>query len=145
MKKQMYMDAVVTGSVEWQAAREAAYRMVSQLSGEISALTEAAEIKDAYSPTAWLNICRQLQVVTDGMITMRMLAAGKTSEEIAGETGIMPGSIAAYKAWNTMYARQVNRKIRLRMEKDKIRQADLDFLRSIGVSVNVPEAADDAR
>jgi hypothetical protein len=143
-KNQKYMDAVVVGSVEWQTAREAAFRMAAVLHGEISALTEAEEIKDAYSPVAWTNICRQLRVVTDGMVTMRLLAEGKTNETITEETGIPNGSIAAYKAWNTMYSRQINRTIRLRMEKDRVRQADLDFLRSIGISVSVPEEVHDA-
>lgn len=145
VKIQKYMDAVVVGSVEWQTAREAAYRMAAALNGEISALTEAEEIKDAYSPVAWANICRQLRVVTDGMITMRMLAEGKSNEAITEETGIGNGSIAAYKAWNTMYARLVNHKIRLRVENDKVRQADLDFLQSIGITARVQEAVHDAR
>lgn len=143
-KNQKYMDAVVVGSVEWETARTAAYRMAEALYGEISALTDAEAIKDAYSPTAWMNICRQLRVVTDGMITMRLVADGKTNEAITKETGIAITSIAAYKAWNTMYGRQINRRIRLRMEKDRVRQADLDFLRSIGITVNVPEVGDDA-
>jgi len=43
-------------------------------------------------------------VVTDGMTVMRLLAEGKTNAQITEATGIPVGSIAAYKAWNTMYA-----------------------------------------
>jgi len=36
-------------------------------------------------------------------LTMMMLAEGKTNEQIMQDAGIQSGSIAAYKAWNTMY------------------------------------------
>ena len=55
---------------------------------------------------AWLNICRHLRVVTDGMTVMRLLAEGKSHAQITEATGIQGLSISAYKAWNTMYARR---------------------------------------
>jgi len=140
---QEMMDAVLVGSIEWDSARKAAFDMANGLRGEIAAL-EAMEsgIKDAYSPIAWLNICRQLRVVTDGMIVMRMLADGKSNQEVTAATGILPGSIAAYKAWNTMYAASVQLTAKKRIVKLKGRNAieqshDAEFLRSCGIAFSL--------
>lgn len=144
-QKPPIMDVVVVGSVEWAQARKAAYEMASVLSKEVSALNEVPQIKDAYSPVAWVNICRQLRVVTDGMITMRLLAENKTNKQIYEEAGIDPASVAAYKAWNTMYARNIEqgikRKITIKAKTHAILQADIDWLHSIGISVSIPEEA----
>ena len=142
-KRARVMDATLVGSVEWEQARKAALDMSRMLSGEVTALSTATEIKDAYSPSAWINVCPQLRVVTDGMIVMRLLAEGKTNAQIARETGIDQGSIAAYKAWNTMYTRDIQRgierRIKIRSKNDQIMQADIEWLRSIGITVDTPE------
>lgn len=145
-KKKDVMDAVLVGSVDWVLARQAAYRLAAALQGEVADLQELKGMGDAYSPMAWLAVCRQLQVVTDGMTVMRLLAQGKTSKDISAETGILAGSIAAYKAWNTMYAaaidRQVNRHISIKGRNKVEQAADIAFLRSCGIAVEVQQHLD---
>jgi uncharacterized protein YerC len=132
------LDAVLTGSIEWEKAREAAYNMTRNLQGEVN---EIFEQKDSYSPIAWINICRQLKIVTDGMIVMRMVAEGKTNKQITESTGIFTGSIAAYKAWNTMYSRSIAkqqaRRVALKGRNDKEKEKDAEFLRSCGIAIDV--------
>lgn len=139
------MDAVLIGSIEWLQARTAAYDMIARLSGELDDLIQIGGIKDAYSPMAWLNICQQLRVVTDGMTAMRQHATGKTSIEIAAATGINRGSIAAYKAWNTMYGRSLQafaeKRIRIKGRTTDERAADIAFLRSCGIGFRLEEVA----
>src|ERR1700743_711786 len=135
-QKKEILDAVLLGSIEWEQARLAALTMSTQLKGEIDALTDLSQIKDAYSPTAWVNICRQMKVVTDGMTSMRLLLEGKSSAEISRETGINGGSFAAYKAWNTMYKRDIQEGVRkiiqLKGRNKAEQEADAAFLRSCG-------------
>lgn len=137
------MDAVLHGSVEWSEARLAAYKMLNKLSGEVADLQSLTEVSDAYSPIAWLAICRHLRTVTDGMTVMRLLAQGKTPEQIAKETGISTGSIAAYKAWNTMYKagikRGAERAIRIKGRTAAEQRADIEFLRACGIGFEVVE------
>lgn len=137
------LDVVLLGNVEWSQARAAAFDLLQKLSGEIVDLNKLAATKDAYSPVAWMNICRQLQIVTDGMIVMRMLTAGKSPNEIALETGIAHGSISAYKAWNTMYTRALRanaeRRVAVKGHTKAEREADIAFLRSCGIALDVRE------
>ena len=127
--KSQMMDAVLVGSIEWATARRAAIEMAAKLQSEVDGLNMQG--KDAYSPMAWLNICRQLRVVTDGMIVMRLLAEGKSNAQITEATGIPVGSIAAYKAWK--------RHITLKGRNDAERQADADFFRSCGIAIDVQQ------
>jgi|SRR6185437_6217310 len=140
-KAKKMMDAVLAGSIDWTRAREAAIAMTRSLRGEIDDLERVMEIQDAYSPIAWLNVCQQLRVVTDGMVVMRKLAEGKAAIQITAETGILPGSIAAYKAWNTMYLRAVNaqatRSIRLKGRTEAEQQRDIEFLRACGIAFDL--------
>ena len=144
-KSKKSMDAVLLGSIEWDQARAAAFDLTRKLGGEVAELKSLLQMQDAYSPIAWMSICRQLQVVTDGMTVMRLLAEGKTSEQITQETGIFPGSIAAYKAWNTMYSRSVSqsaeRRITLRGRNEAEQRRDADFLRSCGISLDLVPTA----
>ena len=139
------MDAVLLGSIEWAIARKAAFEMATKLQYEVDGLN--MQDKDAYSPMAWLNICRHLRVVTDGMTVMRLLAEGKTNAQITEATGIPVGSIAAYKAWNTMYAEAliagVKRHVTLKGRNDAERQADAGFLRSCGIAFDVQQEGSD--
>ena len=77
-------------------------------------------------------------VVTDGMVVMRMLAEGKTNRQITAEAGILSGSIAAYKAWNTMYAasikRGVHKRIKIKGRIEAEQAADIAFLRACGIA-----------
>lgn len=140
-KNKKVMDAVLIGSVEWSKARDAAFKMAGELNGEVAELQKLTKIQDAYSPMAWFRICRQMQVVTEGMTVMRLLAEGKTPEQIAAETGITRGSIAAFRAWNTMYRngihKTVDRKIKIKGRTEAEQQADADFLRSCGISIDL--------
>jgi uncharacterized protein YerC len=140
------MDAVLVGSVEWTKARTAAIEMTAKLQGEVDELQSLLKMQDAYSPIAWLNVCQQLRVVTDGMIVMRMLAEGKTSGQITAETGILPGSIAAYKAWNTMYAdsikRGVQKRIKIRGRTKAEQAADISFLQACGIAFDLQPRAE---
>lgn len=133
------MDAVLLGSIEWATAREAAYAMAGKLQREVDDLGLVG--KDSYSPMAWMSICCQLRVVTDGMIVMRLLGEGKTNEQITEMTGIHTGSIAAYKAWNTMYANAITtgmkKRIALRGRTSAEQDSDADFLRSCGIEISV--------
>lgn len=146
-KGQRMMDAVLEGSIDWTRARDAAIAMTRSLRGEIDDLQKVMEIKDAYSPIAWLNVCQQLRVVTDGMIVMRMLAEGKAAAQITAETGILPGSIAAYKAWNTMYLRgissQATRTIKLKGRTEAEQLRDIEFLRACGIAFDLTPRQDD--
>jgi hypothetical protein len=141
--KSHIMDAVLVGSIEWATARRAAIGMAAKLQCEVDGLNMQG--KDAYSPMAWLNICRHLRVVTDGMTVMRLLAEGKSNAQITEATGIPVGSIAAYKAWNTMYAEAlmagVKRHITLKGRNDAERQADADFFRSCDIAIDVQQEA----
>lgn len=140
-RKAERLDAVLVGSIEWSRARTAAIDMLESLSGEVAQLQRLASTKDAYSPIAWLNICRQLRIVTDGMIAMRMLSEGKTTAQICTETGILPGSVKAYKAWNTMYqqsiSRNIQRRIALRGRTEAQQKADAKFLRACGIALDL--------
>ena len=141
MRKIKMMDAVLSGSVEWAQARKAAFEMTAKLQGEVDELQSILKMQDAYSPVAWLNVCQQLRVVTDGMIVMRMLAEGGTTRQITAETGILPGSIAAYKAWNTMYAasikRGVHKRIKIKGRTEAEQAADIEFLRACGITFDL--------
>jgi hypothetical protein len=141
MKKARMMDAVLRGSVEWAQARKAAMDMTAKLQGEVDELQSILKMQDAYSPIAWLNVCQQLRVVTDGMIVMRMLAKGETTKRITAETGILSGSIAAYKAWNTMYAasikRGVHKRIKIKGRTEAEQAADIAFLRACGITFDL--------
>jgi uncharacterized protein YerC len=137
-KKDELMDALLLGNVDWEKARKAAYEMASQLTSEVANLDN---LKDAYSPMAWINICRQLRVVTDGMTTMRLIAEGKNNATISTEAHVTVGSIAAYKAWNTMYLRMLNagiqRRVPIKGRTKQEKNLDADFLRSCGIEFDV--------
>lgn len=122
-------------TIEWSRAGEAAHKLQAALASEISYLTDGINLRNVYSPIAWIRTCRAIRTVTDGMICMRLAAQGKSSHEIHRETGIARGSIAAYRAWNTMYADAMERSLAARGKTEKQRQADLEFLQEIGVQL----------
>ena len=121
--------------VEWEKAREAAAKLESLLSDEVAYLTEGNRIKNVYSPVAWVRMCRMLHTLTYGMTVMRMVFEGKTNAEITTATGLPVTVIAAYKAWNTMYGDMVGGMLAARGKSEKARKRDLEFLASIGVTL----------
>lgn len=140
-RKGKMIDAVLVGSIDWAKARNAAIEMTAKLRGEVDGLQSLLAIQDAYSPVAWLNVCQQLRIVTDGMCVMRMLAQGKESRQIAAETGISSGSIAAYKAWNIMYTESIKRgvlkRIKIKGRTAAEQAAAIAFLRMCGIAFDV--------
>ena len=93
-----------TVSVQWATALMNLIKLAPRLQPEVDNLD--MQFKDAYSRAAWRNVCRHLRAVSHGMTVMRLLAEGKSNAQITEATGIPALSIAAYKAWNTMYARR---------------------------------------
>lgn len=124
--------------MDWEKAQKAAYKTASQLTSEVANIDN---LKDAYSPMAWINICRQLRVVTDGMTTMRLIAEGKNNATISLEANVTVGSIAAYKAWNAMYLKMLNagiqRRVAIKGRTTQEKNLDAEFLRSCGVEFDV--------
>jgi hypothetical protein len=57
------------------------------------------------------------------------------------QTGILPGSIAAFKAWNTMYVdatrRGVQQHIRIKGRTQAEQNADIEFLRACGIAFDL--------
>jgi hypothetical protein len=121
--------------VEWATARTAARRLEGILTDEITYLTEGNKLQNVYSPIAWVRLCRTISTLTAGMVSMRMTFEGKSTPEIAAATGIRSGSIAAFKAWNTMYARDVQKMLAAKGKTEEQRNRDLEFLNSIGVTI----------
>ena len=138
------LDAVVEGGIAWDRAGVAAWMMADQIRGEIKDLENLLTVKDAYSPVAWVALCQHLRTAVHGMMVMRRLALGQTNDQIIAETGISNGSIAAYKAWNTMYLRHITakaeRRIRIKGRTEAERNADIEFLRSCGITFSVVPA-----
>jgi hypothetical protein len=66
---------------------------------------------NAYGPAAQERIAETLHSCTMGMCINRLLHNGATQAEIAAELECNPAwSVAAFKAWNTMYARRGGRR-----------------------------------
>ena len=121
--------------VEWEKAKQAAEKLESLLSDEIAYLVEGNKIKNVYSPVAWVRMCRMLHTLTYGMAAMRLVYEGKTNAEIQLAIGLPSNSTAAYKAWNTNYAKMLNTMFAARGKTEAARKRDLEFLASIGVTL----------
>lgn len=121
--------------IEWEKARVAAEKLESLLSDEVAYLIEGNKIKNVYSPMAYVRICRMLHTLTYGMAVMRMVYEGKTNAEITKATGLLGTVIAAYKAWNTMYSDMIGKMLVARGKTEEARKRDLEFLASIGVTL----------
>ena len=120
-------------TVEWDKAKKAAAKLELMLSDEIAYLTQGNKLRNVYSPIAWVRLCRTMATLTAGMACNRLAAEGKTNQEIREATGVSVGSIAAFKAWNTMYTRDVEKLLAVKGKTEVQRERDLDFLSSIGV------------
>lgn len=121
--------------VEWEKARNAADRLTGVLADEVLYLTDGDKLKNVYSPIAWIRLCRAISTLTAGMAVMRLVFEGKTNEEIQQTTGLPRTTIAAYKAWNTMYSRGVEKVLAANGKSEEQRKRDLEFLASIGVKL----------
>ena len=121
--------------MEWERARQAANRMEEMLADEISYLTHGGKLKNVYSPVAWIRLCRTIRTLTSGMVVMRLTFEDKSNDEICQITGLTGQTVAAYKAWNTMYARDIQKMLAVRGKTEVQRKRDLEFLTSIGVSL----------
>ena len=120
----------------------AMHELSKVLSLEIGHLQDRPDIRDAYSPITWLKLCRYIQHATDGLTSVRLATEGHDTKTISEMTGIHPGRIAAFKAWNTMWLRAVRHELTIKWRKAEERIADITFLRSIGISVG-DEATND--
>jgi hypothetical protein len=134
-KKKKLETLKVSPKVEWALGERAFLELSKVLSDEIAYLTSDVEIRNAYSPIAWARLCMGIRHLTQGMATIRLHCDGKTNEEIQNITGVARPRIAAFKAWNTQYKKSVHRALTIRGRNKAQRDADLAFLKSIGVSV----------
>jgi hypothetical protein len=138
----------VNQRIEARIARMQAEKLAALMSGETNLLLSDAKIQNAYSPMAWYRLCKAMHMLILGMAIVRLHAAGKSKAEVLQETGCTIGEYAAYKAWNTIYARGLG----IRLEKPKPNKqgvvskakqakydADLAFLRECGISGEVSE------
>jgi hypothetical protein len=93
---------------DWEAAEQAAIRLSNLLSREVGYLRTHHGFRNAYLPFAFLRFNRLITTLDSGMECMRMVFEGKTNYEIQQSTGLSVATIAAYKAWNTMYSRNIH-------------------------------------
>jgi hypothetical protein len=136
-------DMAINAKVELRIAAMQVDNLSEQLRNETSQLLGSDAIKNAYSPSAWIRLSLILRSVTRGMAIIRMHASGKSQAEIEAATGCTSTEIAAYKAWNTMYASGLGLKIQPPVvgkngKVSKKRQAkydsDIAFLKSCGIA-----------
>jgi hypothetical protein len=125
----------VSARVEWPKAEAEFGRLRAILSDEIAYLMSDAELRNAYSPIAWVRLCQGVKHLTEGMAAIRLHCEGKTNEEIAATTGVNTRRVGAYKAWNTQYKRAINRTLRIKGRNKEQREADIAFLRAVGVAI----------
>jgi hypothetical protein len=90
--------------VEWTTTLLNLIKSAPKVQHDVDGLN--VQFTDAYSLMAWRSICRHLRAVAHGMTVMRLVADGKSNAHITEATGIPVLSVAAYKAWNTMYFRR---------------------------------------
>lgn len=128
-----YVD--IDPEVEWCVAEEAIGNLQRMLSGELAHLAANEAIRNAYGPIAWLRLCRTVSHVIEGMAVVRLASAGATNDQIKEATRVDPLRIAAFKAVNTKWCKQLKRRIDIRWRREEERQREMEFLRSIGVLV----------
>lgn len=59
---------------------------------------------DYYSPVMWTRLQETAERVANAIQAVRMKLSGKTSEDIAKALDLSTKTVAAYLAWNTMFA-----------------------------------------
>jgi hypothetical protein len=125
----------VSSEVEWKTAREGIEQLRQLLDAEIVTLDNNAQIRNAYSPITWSKLCRYINHATEGMMAVRLATEGKTTPEIAAITGMPTTRIAAFKAWNTIWKKAIDKFLTIKWRKQEERRADIEFLRAIGIKV----------
>jgi len=135
--------------IELQIAAQQTENLSKQLQAESCLLSTSKTIQNAYSPAAWIRHFMIQRSVIRGMAINRMVAAGKTMAEIQAETNCTTSEIAAYKAWNTMYAKSFGLSIqppkpgkngKVSKKRQTKNEADMAFLKSCGIQVEEEEA-----
>jgi|HubBroStandDraft_5_1064220.scaffolds.fasta_scaffold964179_1 hypothetical protein len=112
----------------WKAAQQAAVELIRVLSLGVEQLRQPYCLSNAYLPVAFLRYRTVINTLTAGMECMRLVCEGRSNWEIRKATGLSIGTIAAYKAWNTMYSRR----IMLALKATTLRQQDRSKRRSGG-------------
>jgi hypothetical protein len=120
--------------VEWEAAQKATHRLQRMLADEITYLIEDKKGENAYPLSAWVRLCRTISTLTAGMACVRLTREGRNNTEIAAVTGLHNNSIAAYKAWNTIYGCDAEKTLLPLWWDDERRNREIEFLRSIGMT-----------
>lgn len=126
----------VLDQVDWSQAQAAIGQMIDTLRGELDNLQSDTKIQNAYSPVTWVKLCREIQHVREGMTCVRLAVEGKRTEEISMLTGVHPQRIAAFRAWNTIWKRAIERNLTIKFRNEQELQADISFLRGIGIAVD---------
>jgi DNA-binding CsgD family transcriptional regulator len=125
---------VANAKIELAIAELQARKLKQQLENEIEWLM-AGNLRNAYSPVAWVRLNREVLTALRGMQCMRLRAQGKSPAEIQGETGLSRQTIAAYTAWNTMYGRAIDRYLVARGKTEKQQETERKFLADCGVTL----------
>ena len=126
----------ISATVEWGNANLGVKELQRLLEAEVTHLQSNPGIRNAYSPITWVKLCRSIKHVTEGMTAVRLSVEGMSASEINEATGIATRRIGAFKAWNTVWKKAVNRYMTLKWRKAEERSADIAFLISIGISVD---------
>jgi hypothetical protein len=120
---------------EWEAAQNAAYKLVQMLTDENSYVNRNDNKLNMYSPIAWVRLCGAISTLTSGVMCVRMTIEGKSTREIETATGLCSGSIASYRGWNTVYAYRVGRMLAEKGKNPEQRSRALQSLFSTGVTL----------
>jgi hypothetical protein len=99
---------------DWKAAREAAVKLARLLTEGAEQRGQNHSFSNAYLPIAFFRCRKLINTLTSGMECVRLVFEGKSNAEIKDATGLSTGTIAAYKAWNTMYSQNIKLAIRVK-------------------------------
>ena len=113
---------------DWKAAREAAVKLARLLTEGAEQRGQNHSFSNAYLPIAFFRCRKLINTLNSGMECVRLVFEGKSNAEIKDATGLSTGTVAAYKAWNTMYSRR----IMLALKATTLRQQDRSKRRSGG-------------
>jgi uncharacterized protein YerC len=92
---------------DWKAAREAAVKLAKLLTEGAEQRGQNHSFSNAYLPIAFFRCRKLINTLNSGMECVRLVFEGKSNAEIRDATGLSTGTIAAYKAWNTMHSRRI--------------------------------------
>ena len=123
---------MANAKIELQIAELQGDKLKLQLENEIEWLM-AVNLRNTYSPVAWVRLNREFLTVLRGMQCVRLRILGKSAAEIQAETGLSRQTIATYTDWNAMCGRAIDRYLAAR-GKTKKQQADRQFLKDCEVT-----------